>query len=543
MPATNLFAFLTSPNPKIPAEPSLEPPNTKRKSGASNTKNPLWHFPKRLTPWKEFQPELLNRVFSKTLFNEAQRVRPGLPPYPRLIGHDVQTSTHDKTVRLINKWTESIVNTALEEVCDTLRPALWDKGTKPPGRNQYETARTRPDLRHRGGAKYVNMTNWSCDSGANVGNRYELVDDKSTDASTRAILATQEYQERLYERFPKEYKQYQAWNFQDFQNKIIGPGGEWYHHMKDDSLAWPVRQAYSYCLQNGCRYGCILTPKEALIFRVKPTNKKPVPQNEEQNVEVMESRTRGLKNPTRSSKASCQPSKTLTVSSEQECVPGKSLQTVAGVTNSLTKMNLALTATSVSRIKSDLSRKLSVEGVMEYVHIPWTSHWSDVSEACLNLDRRDWTINLAFWYLHILAGNNYCLKWKYIKLEEETLAARVPALALTATESASQVPVDTHSATNSSLNDPDETRTESLEPTDDASQVVQNDTASPSTVDLDDDQETANYSFYNEPTDRGYSPKRKAKDNINLDVGDMLREPAAIRSTKPRKAAKKQRIN
>lgn len=325
-PATNLFAFLTSPNPTIPDEPSREPPNTKRKSGVSNTKNPLWHFPTRLEAWEEFQPELLSGVFSKTLFNEAKRVRPGLPPYPRLVGHDVQTATHEKTVRLINKWTESIVNTALEEVCDTLRPALWDKGIKPPGKNQYETARTRPDSRHRRGPKYVNMTNWSCDSGANVGARYKLVDDKSGDALTRAILAAQEYQERKHERFPKEYKQYQAWNFQDFWDKIIGPDGEWYEHMQEDSLAWPVRQAYSYCLQNGCRYGCILTPKEALIFRVKPTDTELVPKNEEQGVKVTTSRSCGLKNSTRSSKASCQPSKTFTMSSEQKCVQGESSQ-------------------------------------------------------------------------------------------------------------------------------------------------------------------------------------------------------------------------
>lgn len=179
---------------------------------------------------------------------------------------------------------------------------------------------------------------------------------------------------------------------------------------------------------------------------------------------------------------------------------------------------------------------------MQFVHIPWTSYWGDVSEAHLNLHRRDWTINLAFWYLHILAGNDYRLAWTYTKLEEEALAAGVPALSPTATTSASQVPAGTHSATKSSLDDPDETRTESLEPTDDASQVVQSDTGSPSTVDSHDDEQTANLSFHKERNGRGYSSKRKAKDNINRDVCDMLRAPATVRSTKPQKGAKKQRL-
>ena len=54
---------------------------------------------------------------------------------------------------------------------------------------------------------------------------------------------------------------------------------------------------------------------------------------------------------------------------------------------------------------------------MEYISIPWDNHrQGDVGSHDI------WTVNLALWVVHILAGNNYKAGWRYDALENE----RVP---------------------------------------------------------------------------------------------------------------------
>lgn len=55
---------------------------------------------------------------------------------------------------------------------------------------------------------------------------------------------------------------------------------------------------------------------------------------------------------------------------------------------------------------------------MEYVSIPW-SRGSDRDQV-----EREWTVNLALWFLHILAGYNYEVDWSYKPLEEEELGEK-----------------------------------------------------------------------------------------------------------------------
>ena len=55
---------------------------------------------------------------------------------------------------------------------------------------------------------------------------------------------------------------------------------------------------------------------------------------------------------------------------------------------------------------------------MEYVSIPWENHWEGGEES-----QETWTINLALWFVHILAGNNYEARWAYGRLEDEKLVA------------------------------------------------------------------------------------------------------------------------
>lgn len=45
---------------------------------------------------------------------------------------------------------------------------------------------------------------------------------------------------------------------------------------------------------------------------------------------------------------------------------------------------------------------------MEYVSIPWENHNNDDPD-----NYADWTVNLALWFVHILAGNAHEVNWSY----------------------------------------------------------------------------------------------------------------------------------
>lgn len=45
-------------------------------------------------------------------------------------------------------------------------------------------------------------------------------------------------------------------------------------------------------------------------------------------------------------------------------------------------------------------------GMIEYVIVPWTNHTQGG-------DTSIWTVNLALWFIHVLAGHHFEVAWKY----------------------------------------------------------------------------------------------------------------------------------
>ncbi|KAJ3481752.1 hypothetical protein NLG97_g7742 [Lecanicillium saksenae] len=78
--------------------------------------------------------------------------------------------------------------------------------------------------------------------------------------------------ESSLERLPKDYKPATKWRSSDALEQILekGKGGYLKKGGARKGLAWPIRQAYTYCVELGCRYGCILTTEEAFLFRIRP---------------------------------------------------------------------------------------------------------------------------------------------------------------------------------------------------------------------------------------------------------------------------------
>ena len=72
------------------------------------------------------------------------------------------------------------------------------------------------------------------------------------------------------ERFPKEIKPYPKFNSDGVLGRL--KEGCWDMSIQNKGEDLPIRQAYTYCIKSGCRYGCILSAHEAFIFRIKPLN-------------------------------------------------------------------------------------------------------------------------------------------------------------------------------------------------------------------------------------------------------------------------------
>ncbi|EEU48709.1 uncharacterized protein NECHADRAFT_98887 [Fusarium vanettenii 77-13-4] len=68
-----------------------------------------------------------------------------------------------------------------------------------------------------------------------------------------------------------------------------------------------------------------------------------------------------------------------------------------------------------------LTKSLRDDGLLEYVSIPWANHYQGDIDSY-----KDLTVNLAMWFVHVLAGNQYWVDWKYCPLtEEEPKAGRL----------------------------------------------------------------------------------------------------------------------
>ncbi|KAF4339926.1 hypothetical protein FBEOM_6150 [Fusarium beomiforme] len=339
-PATSILELLTHPNPSL----SHRIPKSK-----TNTRGALWYWPRQIKKLEEFEDvNILKTIFGGLLLQEARRRDRIFDPYPRLHPQvDCIISSEDDTKELINKWNKSIVTAALDPIQDIFHPVIWSKGDPPSVKEalpsppqDHEKQRHQPYRQSSSKARRPRIQSLS-----------RLQPDSGSIASTPlsskaggAVISNRQ------ERFPKEYKPSTKWKSERiFQGGLLDDSGSFMRGKTSDNYAWPIRQAYTYCIQNMCRYGCILTCEEAFIFRIMPREDKSV----------------------------------------------KSSQDVTLLRNELIN-----------------------NGLMEYVSIPWKNH-SRGQTRLLNV----WTVNLALWFVHILAGNNFEVEWNYVGLTAETLTA------------------------------------------------------------------------------------------------------------------------
>ncbi|KAI1033946.1 hypothetical protein LB503_011154 [Fusarium chuoi] len=337
-PATSILELLTHPNPSV----SHQIPKSK-----TNTRSPRYYYPRQIKKWEELEDvKILKDVFGGLLLKEACRRGRTLDPYPRLHSQaDCIIRDEDDTRDLIHKWNKSIVTTALDPIQDSFHPVIWSKGDPPSGKEafpsppqQEEKKRHQPLRKGSSKATHTRLQSLS-----------RLRPDSGSIASSPVLCKVGDITiSTCQERFPKEYKISTKWKSERIFNRgLVDDSGCFIKGKTNDNYAWPIRQAYTYCIQNMCRYGCILTAEEAFIFRIIPREDKS--SNNSQNVNL-------------------------------------------------------------------LRNELINNGLMEYVSIPW-ENYSQGRRQILNV----WTVNLALWFMHVLAGNNFEVDWSYVDLTAETL--------------------------------------------------------------------------------------------------------------------------
>lgn len=351
-PATSIFELLTAENPALNHEGS---------DNDSLTSSKKYHSPTEVRRWEEFNFETLEAVFDRQLMLEALRERPPIQ-YPIMFKHELSVTDEDATREILHQWNKYIVNRALYLVEDKFQPSLWCSKKRKHGSQEMETKPARKGKRkslsreckqRAKKPKTQHRRHLRPDSGA-VGSG------STPEVGTVSGILT------LSERFPKEYKPATKWRSIDvLKRPLINSKGEWQQDVENTKRAMPIRQAFSYCIAHGCRYGCILTGEEAFIFRIKP-------------------RSRPKSKP------------------------------IGALTPRLQKlMKVARNADDGGKA---LRQRLVADGLLEYVSIPWGNHHQgDLSKY------RTLTVNLALWFVHILAGKNYQSDWIYEDLKDESL--------------------------------------------------------------------------------------------------------------------------
>jgi hypothetical protein len=267
--AQSVLEFLTARNPTI--TPTGE-------GKGSNTSRHDYFWPKEVRPWKEFNYKTLETIFGGELLKEAQRKRSSLPHYPHLDELDLALGKDEPSTRsLINKWNHTIVVASLRAVQHTFHPCVWrEKLGGKPSKDKPSSTVTRkdPDQQEVWGDDQDVGRECVGDNDRQDTNKTKSKRSRQPDGGSVSVLEMGS--KKPGEMFPKEYKPASNWNSKALCNGECTDEetGKWLRGRIGKNANAPIRQAYTYCIDFQCRYGCILTTAEAFIFRIKPRGRE-----------------------------------------------------------------------------------------------------------------------------------------------------------------------------------------------------------------------------------------------------------------------------
>ncbi|KAK4032189.1 hypothetical protein C8A01DRAFT_20707 [Parachaetomium inaequale] len=322
--AESILDFLTAENPKIRHGDA-------KSASLTKVRNSFW--PRQVKRWEGFSFASLKSAFGGRLIEEAQRKCSSLKYPTFLAGVDDFVYDEPTTTAVVTTWNHGIVKASLHAVQETLHPSTWVHSARDPqGKPASLTVSTTIRKRKAGAVQRL-----------------------KPDAGAVSLCQNCAFQ---VERLPKDYKPANKWQSSSLSFEgATSTTGKWSSGEARRNEVRPIRQVYTYCVQFGCRYGCIITTREAFIFRIKPR-----------------------------------------------------IKASGAIPRGHGKMKA-------------LKKALATNGLMEYVSIPWEKPGPD-----------GLTMNLALWFVHVLAGNGHAVDWDYEDLKSATLATETCPLG-SATES------------------------------------------------------------------------------------------------------------
>lgn len=156
-----------------------------------------------------------------------------------------------------------------------------------------------------------------------------------------------------------------------WSSQKIQPGDTEDIYLENDWLE-PIKQLYTYCCRLKARYGYIITEKELVVVRIRP------------------------------------------VSPIDTWSPVDTQDSVLSSSSPRNRMKAAFSTPSYGSARN-ASATLERGGTLEYKAIPWSSEATNAS-----ICRKSLTINLALWWLHMMALENHEIDYSYPTLAEDT---------------------------------------------------------------------------------------------------------------------------
>mgnify|MGYP005988866577 CR=1 FL=1 len=265
----SVLESLTWPNPKIDYDPD----------GGSNTQNAKYHTPEKMIPWTEFNMETIASIAGGNLLRTIQTTPSLITAPPELDTTECFGETY--TTFIMTKWTHEIVQKSLNAVKHQIPTCTWNPSIKARakrGSSILVTASTScastPATEstipaHTASLQavlsYVNKSSFQKKKNKKLG----LYPDAGATAAcqTHGDSCAASWIERL----PKDYKTSTKWrSWEALRNLLKDKNGNLVEKETAKGPAFPFRQAYTYCVEFNCRYGCILTTEEAFVFRIRP---------------------------------------------------------------------------------------------------------------------------------------------------------------------------------------------------------------------------------------------------------------------------------
>lgn len=244
-----------------------------------NTSNKKYYWPRRLISWEEFNFDALKAVFDGTLIREARQRGRSLPPYPTYIP-EIDCVIYEETTStsILTKWSHNIVTQALFAIKDTFHPCIWVQG-KRRIKNIGKKNEQLDDSTSQDQSEKTKEQERSERPNSVSRNEASSPSKKKPDSGAISLcqlcnpLGALSPEEML----PKDYKTGSKWTSSVISDQLTDGNGEWKGGYIKHNNAMPIRQLYTYCVDYGCRYGCILTTEEVVIVRIKPLSQRKQP--------------------------------------------------------------------------------------------------------------------------------------------------------------------------------------------------------------------------------------------------------------------------